>query len=135
LNINFCNSFRKVLTLRVIYCCYSSFFTFVFKFSFTEEEIHCLLWFLLFLLKCTCHSMTYFAYVSVLGDDATWRIFKYILHELYFWFDTEYCKNKYLRLLQLVQHLYMLAILVGSRIIGYNSEFSPNWPSGFRGEY
>ena len=29
----------------------------------------------------------------------------------------------------------MAAILVGSGIIGYNSEFSPNWPSGFRGEY
>jgi hypothetical protein len=26
--------------------------------------------------------------------DTTWRIFKCILHELCFWFDTEYCKNK-----------------------------------------
>jgi hypothetical protein len=43
-----------------------------------------------------------------LSFDTTWRIFKYILHELCFWFDTEYCKNKYLHLLQLVQHLYML---------------------------
>jgi hypothetical protein len=43
-----------------------SFFTFVFKFSFTEEEIHFLLLFLLFLLKC--YNMKYFAYVSVLGD-------------------------------------------------------------------
>jgi hypothetical protein len=40
--------------------------------------------------------------------DTTWRIFKYILHELCFWFDTEYYKNKYVHLLQLVQHLYML---------------------------
>lgn len=40
--------------------------------------------------------------------DTTWIIFKYILHELCFWFVTEYCKNKYLHLLQLVQHLYML---------------------------
>jgi hypothetical protein len=30
---------------NIIYCCYNSFFTFVFKFSFTEEEIHFLLLF------------------------------------------------------------------------------------------
>jgi hypothetical protein len=31
--------------------------------------------------------------------DTTWIIFKYILHELCFWFVTEYCKNKYLHAL------------------------------------